>query len=184
MSLQISWGTKQDDIPDTDLGAVVQDSQSHVDVEMPTEAADIDSIYEESLANLRDRIPVYHEKEKKVTQSIAEKEQAAKVYYTNVKTNVLLAWVLSNVSSEPVFNRQDIIHTYWQGMLIFIILSGLHVEDAFGKDIGLTKIKGYLIFVLAFTAITNCVVSIILHCALVIAKRLAEICWFNTIPRR
>ena len=62
----------------------------------------MDSIYEESLANLRDRIPVYHDKEKKVTQSIAEKEQAAKVYYTNVKTNVLLAWVLSNVSAEPV----------------------------------------------------------------------------------
>lgn len=46
-------------------------------------------------------------------------------------------------------------------MLIYIILSGLHVEDAFGKDIGLTKIKGYLVFVLAFTAIVNCVVRII-----------------------
>lgn len=76
----------------------MQDSQSHVDVEMPAEAADMNSIYEESLANLRDRIPVDHGNAKKVGQTIAEKEQAAKMYYTNVKTNVLLAWVLSNVS--------------------------------------------------------------------------------------
>lgn len=97
---QISWGTKQDDIPDSDLGAVVQDSQSHVDVEMPAEAADMNSIYEESLANVRDRIPVEHGNSKKVgQQTIVEREQAAKMYYSNVKTNVLLAWVLSNVRS-------------------------------------------------------------------------------------
>ena len=94
---QISWGTKQDDIPDSDLGAVVQDSQSHVDVEMPAEAADMNDIYEESLSNLRDRIPVDQTIAKKGVASIAEKEQAAKIYYANVKTNLLLAWVVSNV---------------------------------------------------------------------------------------
>ena len=56
--LQISWGTKQDSIPDSDLGAVVQDSHSQVDVEMLTEVADVNSIYEDSLANLRDRVPI------------------------------------------------------------------------------------------------------------------------------
>ena len=60
----------------------------------------MDSIYEESLANLRDRIPVYGNS-KKVEQTIAEKEQAAKLYYSAVKTNVLLAWVLSNVRFSP-----------------------------------------------------------------------------------
>jgi chitin synthase len=30
--------------------------------------------------------------------------------------------------------------------------------DAFGKDVGLTKVKGYMVFILAFTAITNSVV--------------------------
>jgi chitin synthase len=64
---------------------------------MPAEAADVNSIYEESLANLRDKIPVDHGNSKKVVQTIAEKEQAAKLYYSAVKTNVLLAWVLSNV---------------------------------------------------------------------------------------
>lgn len=31
--------------------------------------------------------------------------------------------------------------------------------DAFGHDVGMTKVKGYLVFILAFTAITNSVVS-------------------------
>jgi chitin synthase len=96
-SFQISWGTKQDSTPETDLGAVIQDSHSQVDVEMLTEPADINSIYEESLANLRDRKPVNDEKAK-APLSIAEKESAAKEYYASVRTNVLLAWVLSNVS--------------------------------------------------------------------------------------
>lgn len=94
---QISWGTKQDSVPDSDLGAVVQDSHSHVDVEMLTEVADVNSIYEESLVNLRDRVPI--DNGKKGPASIAERENAAKDYYANVRTNVLLAWVLSNVSS-------------------------------------------------------------------------------------
>jgi len=64
---------------------------------MPAEAADMNSIYEESLSNLRDRIPVDQTIAKKGVASIAEKEQAAKIYYANVKTNLLLAWVVSNV---------------------------------------------------------------------------------------
>ncbi|KAF9556711.1 glycosyltransferase family 2 protein, partial [Agrocybe pediades] len=134
----ISWGTKQDSIPDSDLGAVVQDSHSQVDVEMLTEIADINSIYEESLTNLRDRVPIDSGKGKG-PKTIAEKENAAKDYYADVRTNVLLAWVLSN------------------GLLLIAILSGMKETDAFGKDIGLTKVKGYMIFILTFTAMTNAV---------------------------
>ena len=96
---QISWGTKQDSTPSSDLGAVIQDSHSQVDVEMLTEAADVNSIYEESLSNLRDRVPIDNPRGKGLP-SIAEKEQAAKDYYANVRTNVLLTWVLSNVSHQ------------------------------------------------------------------------------------
>ncbi|KAF8160662.1 chitin synthase-domain-containing protein [Crassisporium funariophilum] len=134
----ISWGTKQDSTPDSDLGAVVQDSHSQVDVEMLTEAADVNSIYEESLSNLRDRVPVDNGKGKGLP-SIAEKEMAAKDYYANVRTNVLLAWVLSN------------------GVLLVAILGGMKETDAFGRDVGMTRVKAYLIFILAFTAITNSV---------------------------
>ena len=96
---QISWGTKQDSTPSSDLGAVIQDSHSHVDVEMLTEAADVNSIYEESLSNLRDRVPIDNPKGKGLP-SVAEREQAAKDYYANVRTNLLLTWVLSNVSHQ------------------------------------------------------------------------------------
>lgn len=65
---------------------------------MLTEIADINSLYEESLSNLRDRVPIDNGKSKKGPATIAEREHAAKDYYANVRTNVLLAWVLSNVS--------------------------------------------------------------------------------------
>jgi chitin synthase len=97
----ISWGTKQDAEPETDLGAVIQDKQSQVDLEFPSEPADVDSIYVESLGNLRDRVPVESGKPRSPSQILAEKEQAAKDYYADVRTNVLLAWVLSNVSRFP-----------------------------------------------------------------------------------
>ncbi|KAF9472443.1 glycosyltransferase family 2 protein [Pholiota conissans] len=134
----ISWGTKQDSIPDSDLGAVVQDSHSQVDVEMLTEVADVNSIYEESLANLRDRVPIDNGKSKGLL-SVAEKEHVAKDYYANVRTNVLLSWVLSN------------------GLLLVVILSNMKETDAFGSNVGITKVKAYMVFILAFTAITNSV---------------------------
>ncbi|KAF9050038.1 glycosyltransferase family 2 protein [Panaeolus papilionaceus] len=134
----ISWGTKEDSTPDFDLGAVTQDSHSQVDVEMPSEAADVNSIYEEAVANLRDRVPIESPKGKAVL-TVAEKEASAKNYYAEVRTNVLLFWVLSN------------------GLLLVAILSGMKETDAFGKDTGLNKVKAYMVFILAFTAITNMV---------------------------
>jgi len=63
---------------------------------MLTEPADVNSIYEEALSNLRDRVPI-KDKKREVVLSNAEKEAAAKEYYAGVRTNVLLAWVLTNV---------------------------------------------------------------------------------------
>lgn len=98
---QISWGTKEDSIPDTDLGAVIQDAQSKVDVEFFAEAADANALYEDSIQNLKHRTPV-NKGPNKAGLTTAEKEQAAKEYYAGVRTNVLLAWVLSNVSGPFV----------------------------------------------------------------------------------
>ncbi|CAL1706544.1 unnamed protein product [Somion occarium] len=89
----ISWGTKQDSEVEIDLGAVVQNSNSQVDVEVLADIADVNGMYEESLLNLKDRKPVIRSSNH---QSAAEKEQAARNYYAGVRTNVLLAWVLSN----------------------------------------------------------------------------------------
>jgi chitin synthase len=98
-----------------DLGAIIQDAQSRVDVEMITEEADANALYDEATNNLKYRTPVIRAEDNRVLG--AEKEQAAKDYYASVRTNVgylssfslgaaladdvfaqvLLAWVISNV---------------------------------------------------------------------------------------
>ncbi len=97
---QISWGTKQDNEVETDLGAVIQNSQSQVDVEILAEPSDVNEMYDETLYNLKTRKPVM---KPNTIPSAVEKEQQAKDYYASVRTNVLLAWVLSNVSQLSVF---------------------------------------------------------------------------------
>ena len=44
-------------------------------------------------------------------------------------------------------------------MLLAVILGGMNATDAFGVKVGLTKVKGYLIFILIFTAVSNLLVS-------------------------
>ncbi|RDB24703.1 Chitin synthase 3 [Hypsizygus marmoreus] len=134
----ISWGTKQDSVVEKDLGTVIQDSHSQVDVEVLAEAADMNGIYEEALTNLRTRKPVV-KGGGGAGQSNGEKEQAAKDYYANVRTNVLLTWVLSN------------------GLLLLGILSGAQPEGTFSPSDTASRTKTYLIFILCFTAVTNLV---------------------------
>ena len=66
----------------------MQDSHSQVDLEMLTEAADVNGIYEEALENLKTRKPAVSKKPGGNTPTIAEREQAAKDYYASVRTNV------------------------------------------------------------------------------------------------
>ncbi|KAH7888726.1 glycosyltransferase family 2 protein [Phlebopus sp. FC_14] len=148
----ISWGTKQDATPDSDLGAAVQDSHSQVDIKMLAEAADVNGIYEEALESLRaakfadaaaggkaNGKGAGKKQKKKRVLSEREREQAAMDYYANVRTNVLLTWVLSN------------------GVLLLLILSGTSSSSTFDPDAGVPRSKGYLMFILAFAAITNLV---------------------------
>ncbi|KAF7315388.1 Chitin synthase [Mycena indigotica] len=129
----ISWGTKQDSIQEVDLGAVVQDIHAEVQVEMSTDQADMNNIYEEALSNIRNRKPAYTQN---TPMSNTEKDQVAKDYYANVRTNVLLAWVLSN------------------GVLLAGVLGGgADPSSTFSGHLGRTK--GYLIFILVFTALQN-----------------------------
>ncbi|KAJ6609861.1 glycosyltransferase family 2 protein [Mycena sp. CBHHK59/15] len=131
----ISWGTKQDNIVEADLGAVVQDIHAQVDVEMSTDKADMNNIYEEALSNLKNRKPPFSQNN---VMSNTEKDQAAKDYYANVRTNVLLAWVLSN------------------GILLVGILGGgAQPSSTFSNDGELSHAKAYLIFILVFTSLQN-----------------------------
>lgn len=132
----ISWGTKQDNEIESDLGAVIQNSNSQVDVEVLTDVADVNGIYEESLLNLKHKKPVI---KNNAGPSDAEKEQAAKDYYANVRTNVLLSWVLSNaVLLVAILGGGDAVNTFNSG-------------DSFGRT------KAYMTFILAFVAITTAV---------------------------
>ncbi|TDL25938.1 hypothetical protein BD410DRAFT_764173 [Rickenella mellea] len=130
----ISWGTKQDTTVESDLGAVVQNSHSQVDVEVLAEAADVNQMYDEALYNIKTRKqPV---KPSNVPND-AERDQTAKDYYANVRTNVLLAWVLSN------------------GLLVLAILAGGDSSSTFSGDAKGSRTKTYLTFILAFVAITS-----------------------------
>ncbi|KAI0066085.1 glycosyltransferase family 2 protein [Artomyces pyxidatus] len=130
----ISWGTKEDTTVDNDLGVVVQDVHMRVDVEMLAEAADANDLYEEAIQNLKHRTPVYRGNG---TVSEAEKEQAARDYYAGVRTNVLLAWVMSNA------------------LLLVGILGGGQSTTTFAPGGGITAAKAYMTFVLAFVGLTS-----------------------------
>ncbi len=87
-TFQISWGTKQDTVVEEDLGAVIQNSASQVDVEVLADIADVNALYEESLLNLKDRKPVVKNPSSNLS---AEREQAVRDYYASVRTNVCSA---------------------------------------------------------------------------------------------
>ncbi|TRM69546.1 glycosyltransferase family 2 protein [Schizophyllum amplum] len=127
----ISWGTKQDSIVESDLGAVVQNNQLEVDVEVE-EGSRFETFYEDALANLKYRKPTAPKTPP--TPSVAEQEQMAKDYYANIRTNVLLSWTLSNA-------------------LLVVLILGTGDPSKTLSENGTTKT--YLVFILAFTAITN-----------------------------
>lgn len=164
---------------DLDLGTAVQNSDSQVDVEVIAELAGADDIYEEALENLKSRKPPAT-KPPSPQMLYAEIEAAAKIYYANVRTNVsadetrlisclmitpndhvqvLLAWVLTNVSqlSPMCSGLPTLIRD--KALLMIGILSSGNTAVTFAGPEGIGVIKGYLIFILAFTAITSIVVS-------------------------
>lgn len=88
---------------ETDLGAVIQDSHAEVDVEMFTEAADVNSLYEEALFNLKNRKPLPTKGNGLLTNS--EREQNAKDYYANVRTNVSSVLLKRQIFFEDLADR-------------------------------------------------------------------------------
>ncbi|KAE9411178.1 glycosyltransferase family 2 protein [Gymnopus androsaceus JB14] len=133
----ISWGTKQDSLVETDLGAVIPNGKSQVDVEMLSTAADVNEIYQEAITNLKERKKI--EKVTGPANNAAEKEMAAKAYYANVLNfiQVLLLWVISNC------------------LLIIAILQGGELSGTFDGSNSTGRVKAYLIFILVFTTLSN-----------------------------
>lgn len=117
----VSWGTKGDNKVSTDLGVVKTSSgtTNEVEVEVMTEERDINAAYEDAIHVLSSKPPKAESKPDPATQQ--------EDYYRQFRTNVLLAWTLSNA------------------LLAAVILSA--TGDAGDKGANNT-VNGYMSFVL------------------------------------
>ncbi|GES66609.1 chitin synthase A [Aspergillus terreus] len=85
----VTWGTKGDNVINTDLGAARIINGSIVEVEMPSEQLDIDSGYDAALRNLRDRL--------EVPEAPVSESQLQEDYYRAVRTYMVSIWMVANV---------------------------------------------------------------------------------------
>jgi len=116
----VSWGTKGDNKVSTDLGVVkASKGDNAVEVAVPTTETDINAAYEDAIHVLSTKPP---KEEKKIDQATAQED-----FYRNFRTNVLMAWVLSNA------------------LLVAVMLT----TNGNAKTSGANKtVNGYLIFIL------------------------------------
>lgn len=87
----VTWGTKGDNDPKHDLGSAVVKEEAGkdvVEIEIPSEQLDIDSGYEEALANLREH--------KKVQEQPINLNTVKEDYYREIRTRVVLVWMICN----------------------------------------------------------------------------------------
>ncbi|KAF8331087.1 glycosyltransferase family 2 protein [Cantharellus anzutake] len=135
----ISWGTKEQVRSEDDLGVVkskIRGTQNVVEVELPsTEEKDVDALYVEALENLKTRKP----KDPPPLDVHAAQMQEAKDYYANIRTNVLLFWVLSNA------------------LLVVSILGVGNATATFSDDPSGQRTRAYMTCVLIFVAISSAI---------------------------
>ncbi|TDL18313.1 glycosyltransferase family 2 protein [Rickenella mellea] len=116
----VSWGTKGDNKISVDLGVVkTGPNANEVEVSVPTDAKDIDAAYEDAIHVLQTKPP----KEDKKVDITTQQED----YYRQFRTNVLLAWTLSN------------------GLLAAIIVAATGKASDKGAQ---STVNGYMAFVL------------------------------------
>ncbi|EPQ26287.1 uncharacterized protein PFL1_06222 [Pseudozyma flocculosa PF-1] len=128
-----SWGTKGDTAVSNDLGSVTSTGKGVVEITLPTAQADIDTAYDEALNNLRTR-PMIIRGDASADEKLARQTD----YYKNVRTNVVLAWALTN------------------GVVAAFILNG-DTTSTFDSSTGVTRSKVYMVLVLVFVAGMACI---------------------------
>ncbi|KAK0548347.1 Chitin synthase 4 [Tilletia horrida] len=121
----ISWGTKGSDKVGTDLGAAVGGKGNEITVTMPSGDKDLNTLYEDSLHVLSTQ-PTAEVKPVDMNQKQTD-------YYATVRTNVVLAWTISNaalavgilsISSTAVRSGYTAFLLYSVAVLAFIRLIG------------------------------------------------------------
>ncbi|KAK0529402.1 Chitin synthase, class 3 [Tilletia horrida] len=128
-----SWGTKGELTVSNDLGAVNSSGKGTVEIALPTSQLDIDAAYDEALMKLRTRPMII-----KGDASREEKDARQMDYYKNIRTNVVLAWALSNC------------------ILAAFILGGDNTST-FDPASGTTRSKVFMIVVLVFVGGMSCI---------------------------
>ena len=116
----VSWGTKGDNKPAASLGAVsTTGKKNEVEVEVPTSEKDINGLYEDAIHVLNTKPPKV---EAKVDTSTQQED-----YYRNFRTNVLLAWTLTNgllaaaiTSTSGSGNAQKVVSGYMAFLLFSV----------------------------------------------------------------
>jgi chitin synthase len=85
----VTWGTKGDNVINTDLGTAKTINGKTVLLDMPSEQLDIDSGYDAALRNLRDRL--------EVPETPLSDAQMQEDYYRAVRTYMVSVWMIANL---------------------------------------------------------------------------------------
>ncbi|KAF3941472.1 hypothetical protein ABW19_dt0209869 [Dactylella cylindrospora] len=124
----VTWGTKGDNVINTDLGAVVKENGDFVNVELPSEQLDIDSAYDEALRNLRDRL--------EVPKDPPNQNQIKEDYYKNVRTYVVICWVIANgllaMGVTEAYDTKNVSNNFYLTFILWSV-AGLAAFRAIGS---------------------------------------------------
>ncbi|WOO85757.1 Chitin synthase 4 [Vanrija pseudolonga] len=111
----VSWGTKGSDKASEDLGVVKSDGGGNeVVVEVPVEQKDINATYQEELAILASKPPP--------ESSGRSADQKQEDYYKNFRTNVLLAWTMTNaLLAGIILGTNTNLATTYMGIMLYTV---------------------------------------------------------------
>lgn len=110
----MSWGTKGSTSVQSDLGKAVNASGDAVNVTLPNEAQDIDAAYDDACHILS----VKPER----ARPAPDPDMEQKDYYAAVRTNVLLAWTLTNAAlAVAIINLPRKVHNIYMAVLFYSV---------------------------------------------------------------
>ncbi|GAA5968593.1 hypothetical protein JCM8115_003796 [Rhodotorula mucilaginosa] len=139
----LSWGTKEQTKSEIDLGITRKINKNEVDMALPADQSDIDVVYDRSLHNLKTRPMIIPPQ-----LTASQRRDAVMDHYQSIRTNILLAWVLTNA------------------VLVATILNGDY-SSTFANGSGTSRAKVYLVIILIVVAVLS-VFRLVLSTAYVI----------------
>ncbi|KAF7982169.1 hypothetical protein HWV62_29939 [Athelia sp. TMB] len=146
----VSWGTKGDNKVSTDLGVVTTGkNKNEVEVAVPTTENDIDAAYEDAIQVLSTKPP---KEEKKPDASTLQED-----YYRTFRTNVLLAWTLSNAVLAAAVVWVPYLFSADMRLTIF---SNRTATDKTGDIKAEHAVNGYMAFILFSVAGLACMSTV------------------------